>query len=144
MNAGRAFFDTNILLYMHSHANVQKQQRAQELFAEFAQSGRLLLSTQVVQEFYAAGSRKLALPPDELKEIVSSLLDLPMIVVEGSEILRAIENTSRYGVSFWDGLILAAAETGEAQTLFTEDLNDGQRYGSVTARNPFQFSHSAH
>ena len=55
------FFDTNVLLYMHG-GDPAKRQRAQELYREYAPGGRLVLSTQVVQEFYAAGSRRFAMP----------------------------------------------------------------------------------
>jgi predicted nucleic acid-binding protein len=49
-----------------------------------------------------------------------------------------MENQERYGISFWDGLIVAASEAGKAQILYTEDLNHGQQYGTVVARNPFR------
>jgi predicted nucleic acid-binding protein len=137
MNGSKAFFDTNILLYMYG-GSAEKRARANELFAEYARTGRLLLSTQVVQEFYAAGSRKLGMPRRELREAAASLLDLPLIVVGPHHITEAIENEERYRISFWDGLILAAAESGGATVLFTEDLNDGQQYGVVAVRNPFR------
>src|SRR5262249_13882762 len=116
----------------------RKQSRATELFREHAMNGRLLLSTQVVQEFYAAGSRKLAIPVPELREAVTALLDLPLVIVAGAHIHAAIENEARFGISFWDGLIVAAAESGHAEVLYTEDLNDGQQYGRVFACNPFR------
>jgi predicted nucleic acid-binding protein len=49
-----------------------------------------------------------------------------------------MQNEERHKVSFWDALILAAAESGGAEVLYTEDLNDGQQYGAVQARNPFR------
>jgi predicted nucleic acid-binding protein len=57
-------------------------------------------------------------------------------------IVAALENELRYGISFWDALIIAAAESGYAEILYTEDLNDRQQYGSVIARNPFRVSTS--
>jgi predicted nucleic acid-binding protein len=138
MNGTRAFFDTNVLLYMYGGADRGKQACAQELFREWAASGRILLSTQVVQEFYAAGSRKLGMPRRELREAVAALLDLPLVLVGRAEIASAIQAEERYMLSFWDALIVAAAESGGADVLFTEDLNHGQRYGTVSVRNPFQ------
>jgi predicted nucleic acid-binding protein len=137
MNGAKAFFDTNVLLYMYG-GDGAKRTRAKELFREYSRVGRMLLSTQVVQEFYAAGSRKLGMPRRELREATAALLDCPLIVVGPSQITSAIQNEERYQISFWDALILAAAESGEAQILYTEDLNDGQQYGSVLVRNPFQ------
>jgi predicted nucleic acid-binding protein len=138
MNAGRTFFDTNVLLYMHSAADPRKQARAQEIFDEFTSSGRILLSTQVVQEFFSAGSRKLALPHRALRQVTASFLELPLVHIGGPHILRAMDTMEQYGISFWDALILAAAESGGAGILFTEDLNHGQQYGKVMVQNPFR------
>jgi predicted nucleic acid-binding protein len=137
MNGAKAFFDTNVLLYMYG-GDAVKRARAQELFRQYAQTGRMLLSTQVVQEFYAAGSGKLGIPRRELREAVAALLDFPLIVVGPSQIASAIENAERHQIPFWDALILAAAASGGAQLLYTEDLNDGQQYGTIMAQNPFR------
>ena len=137
MNGGKAFLDTNIILYMYG-AESGKRAIARQLFRRYALSSRMLLSTQVVQEFYAVGSRKLGMPPPELMEIVESLLDIPMVVIGPAQILSAIQIEERYNISFWDALILAAAESGDAEVLFTEDLNGGQQYGAVRVSNPFR------
>lgn len=137
MNGAKAFFDTNVLLYVYSHADRKKQALAKELFARHAAGGDLLLSTQVVQEFYAAGSRKMGIPRRELREAVAALLELPLITVTSAHILSAIEMEERHRISFWDALILAAAASGGAEVLYTEDLSDGQRYGTIVVRNPF-------
>jgi predicted nucleic acid-binding protein len=68
----------------------------------------------------------------------AALLDCPLVVIGASHILSAIQNEERHQVSFWDAVILAAAESGGAEVLYTEDLNDGQQYGAVQARNPFR------
>ncbi len=137
MNGGKAFFDTNILLYMYG-GDARKRARAKELFREYAQAGRMVLSTQVVQEFYAAGSRKLGMPRRELRDIAVALLDSPLVIIAPSHITSAMEAEERHKISFWDALILAAAESGGAGVLYTEDLNDGQQYGTVLVRNPFR------
>jgi predicted nucleic acid-binding protein len=136
----KAFFDTNVLLYMYSGADRAKQGRAQELVREHSLSGGMLLSTQVVQEFYAAGSRKLGMPRRELQQATAALLDLPLVLIGPSHITAAIQMEERYNISFWDSLIVAAAESGDAEILYTEDLNDGQQYGRVTVRKPFRRS----
>ncbi len=132
----RAFFDTNLLLYIYGD-DYPKRARATTLFDEYTESGDVLVSTQVVQEFYAAGSRKLGIPRQQLREIAFALLDLPLVVVTPQHIARAVENEDLYKMSFWDALILAAAEAGNADVLYTEDLNHGQKYGAVLVRNPF-------
>ena len=137
MSADKAFFDTNILLYMYSSADPHRQTRARDLYREYATAGRLLLSTQVVQEFFVAGLRKLKLPRQQVREVAMALLDSPLVVLAPSHIRAAMDNEEQYRISFWDALIVAAAQSGGAELLFTEDLNDGQQYGSVLARNPF-------
>src|SRR5690242_12774020 len=103
-----------------------KRARAQELFRECAHAGRLLLSTQVVQEFYAAGLRNLGIPRRELREATTALLDSPLVVVGPPHINSAMENEEQFQISFWDGLILATAASAGAEVLYTEHLNDGQ------------------
>jgi predicted nucleic acid-binding protein len=137
-NVGKAFFDTNIFLYAHSSADLQKQALAQELVDRYSSLNRLVLSTQVVQEFYSVGLRKLALSRKQAKQGVITLLGLPLVLLGGQHILKALEHEERYQISFWDALILAAAEAGGAETLFTEDLNHNQQYGPVLVRNPFK------
>ena len=136
MSGRRAFFDTDVLFYMYG-SDIAKQHAAKAIFGSCSSTGRMLLSTQVVQEFYAAGLRKVGIPRPKLKEMISGLLDLPLVIVDPSHITGAIENEERYQISFWDGLILAAAAAGGAEILYTEDLNHGQRYGAVLVQNPF-------
>lgn len=137
MSGGRAFFDTNVLLYIYG-GDPAKRARATGLFREHSLSGGLVLSTQVVQEFYAAGSRKLGIPRSELLEAVAALLECPLVTVGPVEITAAVVAEERYRISFWDALMIAAAETAGAELLYTEDLSDGQRYGTTTVRNPFR------
>ena len=120
-----------------SAADPRKRTQTLELFDEYAGSGRIVLSTQVIQEFYAAGSRKLSLPRSELQQASAALMDLPLIRIDTVHIREAMRGEDLYRISFWDALILAAAEDGGAQVLLTEDLNHGQQYGSVRVENPF-------
>ena len=138
MNAGKAFFDTNVLLYMHSVADLNKQARAQQIFEECLNNGRIVLSTQVVQEFHAAGSRKIGIPREALRILTGALLELPLVDVGASHIRKALWIEEQYQISFWDALILAAAESAGAEVLYTEDLNDGQQYGAIRVENPFR------
>ncbi|MCL5743078.1 MAG: PIN domain-containing protein [Acidobacteria bacterium] len=139
MNAhAKAFFDTNVLLYMLADADVRRRDVARQLFESCVDSRTIILSTQVVQEFYAAGSRKLSLPVRELRTVVGKLLTLPLVTLGPGEIRSALHFEERYGISFWDALIVAAAVSAGAGVLYTEDLNDGQLFGPVTVRNPFR------
>ena len=137
MSVAKAFFDTNILLCMYGGGDPTKQAKAAELFRVHTRTARAVLSTQVVQEFYAVATRKLGMARDVAGRIVRSLLGLPLVVIDADSILTALAVEERYRISFWDALIVAAAEAARAQALYTEDLNDGQQYGQVVARNPF-------
>lgn len=137
MSAGKALFDTNILLYIVSRADQQKRRRAAALFREYAGSARALVSTQVVQEFHVACTRKLGFRRARSRGLVEALLDLPLVVVSPGVIRSALSIEERYGISFWDSLVIAAAQAGGAETVYTEDLNHGQAYGTVNVRNPF-------
>lgn len=137
MSAGRAFFDTNVFLHVYSSADPRKQARALSLYREYAPVNGMLLSTQVVQEFIAA-SRKLGLTFDLVREIAQTMLDSPLVVIAPSHIQSAMNKAERYGISFWDALILAAAEAGGAEIVYSEDLSHGQDYGGVRVENPFR------
>jgi predicted nucleic acid-binding protein len=137
MNGGKAFFDTNVLVYMYGTPG-EKRDRALDLFERYNAARDLILSTQVVQEFYAAAARRLRVPPDLLRQATLTLLDAPLVIIGPPHIVSAMDIESRYRISFWDALILAAAESGGAAVLYTEDLNHGQQYGSVTVHNPFR------
>jgi predicted nucleic acid-binding protein len=132
------FFDTNILLYLYDRRDVRKRQRAAEIFRECIDTKILVISTQVIQEFYAAATRKLYLGLPQASDLVADLCRLRVVSIQCSHILRATEIQHRFQVSFWDALILAAAHATGASILYTEDLQDGQDYGGVQAQNPFR------
>ena len=138
MSGDRAFFDTNVLLCMYG-GDTSKVVRAKSLFRQYAQRGGLMLSTHVVQEFYMAGSRKLAMPYGILHEAAARMLDLPIVIIGPPHVRSAMDYEDRYRISFRDGLVLAAAESSGVEVVFSEDLMDGQQYGKVMVRNPFHF-----
>jgi predicted nucleic acid-binding protein len=138
MNEGKRFFDTNVLLYLHSSADQRKQAIARRILQECRDNGVIVVSTQVVQEFYVVGLRKLLIAPAVLRRLTVDLLDLFVEQIEPAHILQAIWNCEHYQISFWDALIVAAADASGASILYTEDLNHGQLYGRVRAENPFR------
>lgn len=132
-----AFLDTNVLIYAVSSdpAESPKKEKAMALI-EHTDFG---LSAQVLQEFYVTVTRKIALPlpPDEAVALLEQFRSLPVVWTDYPLIVSGVEASLRFGISYWDGTIIAAAERLGAATLYTEDLNHGQRYGSVQAVNPF-------
>jgi predicted nucleic acid-binding protein len=128
--------DTNVLVYAAARQGTddKKRSKARELIAQpFGLSG------QILQEFYVTVTRKVKTPmaPVEALEWVEQFEEQPCVPIDASLVKRGIEKSVRYQISYWDGAIIATAETLRARVLYTEDLNDGQLYGSVRAINPF-------
>ena len=132
------FLDTNVLVYAVSSAptDAAKKEKALELI-ERADFG---LSAQVLQEFYVTVTRKIAkaLAPDSAVALLDEFKVFPTVQVDYALIVSGIEISLAYGISYWDGTIIAAAATLGAPVLMTEDLNDGQVYGAVRVVNPFR------
>lgn len=135
----RSFLDTNVLVYLFDADAPQKKATAQALLEREATRGRAVLSTQVLQEFYVAVTRKLAepLPPADAEQAVQSLTKLPVTPVSTTMILMAIRRSRRAQLSFWDALIVEAALASGATRLYTEDLQHGQQMDGVEIVNPF-------
>jgi predicted nucleic acid-binding protein len=135
----RAFFDTNVLVYLFDVDSPAKQARARELFGDMARSGRIVLSSQVLQEFYVTVTRKLArpLPGDAALAALRQLSVFPLVANDGALVLRAVQLHQSASLSFWDALIVQAALEGNCRTVFTEDMQHGRRFGSLAIENPF-------
>jgi predicted nucleic acid-binding protein len=135
----RRFFDTNVLVYLFDASATTKKVRAQ-LLKQAVSDGLALLSTQVLQEFFVAVTRKLStpLPNEQAERAVRDLTKLPTVQIDADLILEAIATMRRYRLSFWDSLIVRAALHGGATVLYTEDLQDGQRFETLSVANPFR------
>jgi predicted nucleic acid-binding protein len=136
--SGRCFVDTNILVYAHERSAGIKHARAARLVQDLWQSGEGALSTQVLQELCVSLRRKTAhpLPSEELRRLIQDYLSWDVVVNNSDSILHALDIEARYKISFWDALILQAAETAGATVLYSEDLAQGQKYGTVRVVNP--------
>ena len=134
----RCFLDTNILVYAVSAApaDAAKKEKALELI-ERADFG---LSAQVLQEFYVTVTRKIAKPltPNSAVALLEEFKVFPTVQVDYALIVSGIEVSLAYGISYWDGTIVAAAGALGAPVLMTKDLTDGQSYGRVRVVNPFR------
>ena len=132
-----AFLDTNVLVYAVSSdpAESSKKEKALELI-EHTDFG---LSAQVLQEFYVVVTRKIArpLPPEDAVDLLEQFRSLPVAWTDYPLVVAGVEASLEFGISYWDGAIIAAAERLGASTLYSEDLGHGQRYGSITVVNPF-------
>jgi predicted nucleic acid-binding protein len=133
MTADKAFFDTNVLLYLLSGDEV-KADRAEELLA----SGGVI-SVQVLNEFAAVASRKLAMSWPEIREVLSqvrAVCTVEPLSIDTHD--RGLLLAERYALSTYDAMIVASALLAECTTLYSEDLHDGQRIDRrLVVRNPF-------
>ena len=132
------FVDTNILMYAHDKTAGAKHERARALVEELWRTGAGIVSTQVLQEL-CVNLRRTAAQPADLKttrEIVHDYLAWTVYVNTGASVLEALEVEERYRISFWDALVVQAAEASGAAVLYSEDLSDGQLYGTVRVVNP--------
>jgi len=135
--SAECFLDSNVLVYAVSSAEVDAPKRTKAL--DLVRRADFGLSAQVLQEFYVTVTRKIRKPlaPELAVALMEEYRVFPTVPTDYPLIVSAVEISLRYGVSYWDGAILAAAEVLDAPILYTEDLSDGQRYGSVRAVNPF-------
>jgi predicted nucleic acid-binding protein len=131
------FLDTNILVYAVSSAKADAAKSTKAL--GIVQRSDFGLSAQVLQEFYVTVTRKIRKPltPELAVALMDEYRVFPTVPTDYPLIVSAVELALRYGISYWDGAIVAAAEALGAPTLYTEDLSHGQRYGQVQAVNPF-------
>jgi predicted nucleic acid-binding protein len=136
--SGSAFVDTNVVVYAFDDDEPDKQAQARELLSDSALE-LLVVSSQVLAEFFVTVTRKLARPldPDTARRAVAELSELPVVSTDAALVLAGIDLAGRHQLSMWDGLIVQAAIVGGCQTLFTEDLHDGAVLDGVRVRNPF-------
>lgn len=132
-----AFLDTNVLVYAYDGADEAKQQRSLELIASLGHA-EIVISAQVLSEFFVAVQRlDTPLSPEDARAATRSLSHLRTISVDAALVGRALDIHERWQPSYWDGLIVAAAERAGASTLYSEDLSHGQRFGEIEVRNPY-------
>lgn len=134
------FVDTNVLVYARDSSSQVKQARARAWMRYLWERRTGRLSSQVLQEYYVTVTAKLrpGLEPEIARSDVRTLLAWNPLGVDGEMIEDAWLVQDRYGLSWWDGLIVAAARTGGCGILLSEDLGDGQDYGGTTVVNPFR------
>jgi len=132
------FLDTNVLVYSYDTTDPRKQEVAQNLVRK-AFAGDTVTSTQVLGEFAATLLHK-AVPrvnPSELTAILDAIGPIPTIATDADMVRRAVEVQGRYGLHFYDSLIVAAAERAGCERIWSEDMNAGQKYFGISVQNPF-------
>jgi predicted nucleic acid-binding protein len=137
--ADRVFVDTNILVYTRDASELVKQKQASAWMKNLWNLGAGCLSFQVLQEFYVTVTEKLkpGLDPSVARSDVRALTAWHPISVDTRVVEGAWSIQDRYFLSWWDALIVSAAQVGNCRYLLTEDLQEGQVFGTVEVINPF-------
>ena len=135
-----SFVDTNILVYAEDRDAKGKHEVARDLILELWNNRDGVLSVQVLQEFYVTVTRKLKKPMSAARalDVVQEYLSWPVIENTGTLLVEAVGLQQKAQLSFWDAMVVQAAINGGCDKLYTEDLNAGQRFGSVVVVNPFK------
>ena len=134
----KVFFDSNILVYSADERDLQKKEMASRLINEITAWGRGVVSTQCLQEFFNVAVKKLNLKKNEAKDYVEFFADIFSVVqVSVPLILSAVDISIKTQFSFWDSLVLSAANDSGCTVVYSEDLSDGQIVGGTKILNPF-------
>ncbi len=138
--AAPIFVDTNVLVYARDAAAGDKQVQAAEWMTLAWRTGRGRVSIQVLQELYVTLTRKLqpGLKPEEARREVRALLPWQPIPVDPGVLESAWNLQDRFTLSWWDALIVGAAQATQCRYLLTEDLQDGQDLDGLLVVNPFR------
>lgn len=134
---GREFIDTNVLVYAEDARDPRKQTRAIELIQRLLRNRRGVLSLQVLQEFFAIATRKLAMPSEDARRRVVMYSRFDVVTLGPPDLLAAIDLHRLHRLSIWDGLIVRAALNGACTKLHTEDMQPGYVVDRLTLVNPF-------
>jgi predicted nucleic acid-binding protein len=141
MTADKAFFvDTNVLLYSLDAANPRKQECATRWTLALWESGAGRTSWQVLNEFYANATGKLKAKPRDIRSVVEAYAQWQPVGFDLDLLQRAWNWADRASLSYWDALILGAAEHSGCRYLLSEDFQEDRTFGGVQILNPF---HSA-
>jgi predicted nucleic acid-binding protein len=136
--SAKSFVDTSILLHAHD-ASSDKHELAKQLLTDLWHTRTGVISTQILQEFSVAIRRA---NPDlsvvQVALLVQNFSGWEVVTNNADSIIRALRIETRHKISFWDALIVEAAQAAGAEVLYSENLDDGQLYNSVRVVNPFQ------
>ena len=139
--APKILVDTNILIYAADLQAGDKNVKAVKLLDDLKAQNRLVVSAQVLNEFYHVATRPNKPPSlshDDAYQTIRDLADaVPVLPLTRAITLRALDAIPRHGFSFWDALIWAAAKDHGIPLVYTEDFQHGRDIEGVRIVNPF-------
>ncbi|HEY7461320.1 MAG TPA: PIN domain-containing protein [Gemmatimonadota bacterium] len=136
--SARSFLDANVLVYSDDHDAPAKRRRALDLLVEQRRNRTGVVSTQVLQEYFVAVTRKLAVDVAVARRKVELFARYHVVVIDLDDILSAIDLHRLHQLSFWDALVVRAARQGGCSVLYSEDLQHGRSIDGLTVLNPFR------
>lgn len=141
----KVFFDTNILVYANDSAEPWKQKIARNLIKNALKVQSAVISIQVLNEFWVTVTQKIKTPlPESVAEKELELFELMEIVDLRLSIFQdALKMKKLFSLSFWDSLILSAANAANSKIVYSEDMQDGQIVSAMKIVNPFNRQYSS-
>ena len=133
----RSFLDTNVLVYTDDGDADEKKAAALDLFARLRRERTGVVSTQVLQEYFVASTRKLGVASDTARRKVQLFSRLEVVVIDTKQIVGAIDLARLHKLSFWDALIIRSALDVNCRVLYSEDLQPDRRIDGLRIVNPF-------
>lgn len=133
----KILIDTNIFVYSIDDRDLGKKAKAREILNALPAKHQPVISTQVVQEFYSVATTRLKAERIIVKQLIHSFRRLEIVNIDLDLIEQAIDLNLTAQISFWDSLIIAAAEKANCNFVFSEDMASGQTYRGVKVLNPF-------
>ena len=135
----RGLVDTNILVYAVDAAAGERHLRARQLIEALIRQGDLVVSAQVLNEFYVTATQKLkpGLSRENARLVVENLQAWRPVAIERTAVKRAFEVQDRFQLSFWDSLVVGCAQIAACGYLLTEDLQDGAEFEGLRVVSPF-------
>lgn len=134
----KIFIDTNILVYTLDSKDPRKQAKARGIMRKVVNMHQPVISTQVLKEFYVVATTKMKADRIIVKNIIHNFSNIEIVQNDLELIEQAIDISVISQLSFWDSLIIAAAEKAKCKYIFSEDLNSGQTFRGVMVVNPFE------
>ena len=131
------FIDTNVWVYALSAQDHKKKKIAVDLIAKSYRDDVICVSSQVLKEFANFAFKKTKKSAVEINAMLSKIGSYTFVADTKELVADGVAGKEAWQVGFYDALMIAAANKAGCSTIFTEDLNDGQRYDKVTAANPF-------
>lgn len=137
MSVSLSFLDTNVLLYAFDDGAAQKQRVARRMIEELGRTRTGVLSTQVLIELFHTLTRKFKISRKTASLMTSAFCEWQVIESDTPLVLHSMARATEQQLSIWDAMVVEAALKSGATTLYSEDMQHGQRMGSLTIINPF-------